>query len=320
MGRCDEGGGGGEQAPLHAGRSVVLPYRGGVDESRIFGNFVRSVMNSGVDELVVGIDRDAGEYPEIAKALCEHGGRLRAVTVLSSGEWGFRFAEVLWHLIGAARHDLVLVTNVDEMPSADALGPPHKAGAVEGYVLESGPDARWGKSALPKWTGTFWVWRPALGSYFDLGLYRLIRDGGDSFFFWSAVRKGLRYHVRQGPWIETRGDNHMDLGWYRWKNGFRDSATAQGTWGKIALHRRLARNLAAVRGLPWADDMWYAAGWILAMIRPNSYWAAQARELDDADWIHQGRKPYDDIWRRWWRRKKSGGAVVVHGYRCDVAS
>lgn len=291
-------------------RSVVLPYRGAGTEPHTLLDFCEMVMQSDVDELVIGVDRDISEYPEIGKVCGRYGCRVRAVQVPASPNWGFRFAAVLWHLVGTAKHDLVLVTNVDEMPSASALGPPHRAGR-NGYVLESGPDAKWGETVIPRWTGTFWVWRPALGKYFDLALYRLIRDGGDSFFFRSAVKAGLRYHVRQGPWIETVGGNHTDLGWYRWKVGFRDGVAAQEAWSKIVVHRRAARNLVVMRRLPWVNNTWYAVGWLSGMARPNSYWAAQARELDGANWLHQGRLPYDDLWKGWWRRKPSSEAVVV---------
>ena len=178
----------------------------------MLADFVQAVMQGGIDELAVGIDRDIGEYPELEEECARYPGRVRAVTVPPSPEWGFRFAAVVWHLIGDARHDLVLVTNVDELPGPAALEPPRRAGIAPGYVLESGPTARDGPLAIPVWTGTFWVWRPALGRYFDLGLYKSIRDGGDSFFFWSAVRAGLRYHLRQGPWITVRGGGHADLG------------------------------------------------------------------------------------------------------------
>ena len=180
-------------------RSAVLPYRGGGEEPRILLGFCETVMGSDIDELVIGIDRDKCEYPEIEKVRGLYGDRVRAVRVPASPEWESRFAAVLWHLIASARYDLILATNVDEIPSKQALAYPHKAGRVPGYVLESGPADRGGAPVLPYWTGTFWLWRPALGDYFDLRLYKRIRDGGDLFFFWAAVKAGLRYHRQQGP-------------------------------------------------------------------------------------------------------------------------
>ena len=294
-------------------RSAVLPYRGTGEEPRMLRDFVQAVVGGGIDELVVGIDRDIGEYPELEEECARNPGRIRAVTVPPSPDWGFRFAAVVWHLIGEARHDLVLVTNVDELPGSAALEPPRRAGIARGYVLESGPPARDGPLAIPMWTGTFWVWRPALDRYLDLGLYKRIRDGGDSFFFWSAVRAGLRYHLRQGPWITVRGGVHVDIWWYRWKSALRESATAQHAWSGVAIHRRAARNFVAIRGMVERKEWWSLAGWLAGMARPNSYWAAQARSLGDIDWLHQGRLPYDDLWRRWWKTSPSSEAVVAHG-------
>ena len=303
-------------------RSVVLPYRGGGEEPGLLRDFCETVMRSDVDELVIGIDRGESEYPEIAEACGRYGGRVRAVVVPPSPEWGSRFAAVLWRLIEGARSDLVLATNVDEVPSAEALGPPHRAGLAPGCVLESGPPEReWDAGPpAPGWTGTFWVWRPALGRYFDLRLYKRIRDGGDFFFFWSAVKAGLRYHQRKGPWITVRGGEHTDLGWVRWKDGLRASACAQEAWRAVAVHRRAARNLVAIRGLAGNREWWHLAGWLAGMARPNSYWAARARDLHGADWLHQGRLPYDDLWRRWYRRGPTEEAVVVHGLSWAAAA
>lgn len=105
----------------------------------------------------------------------------------------------------------------------------------------------------------------------------------------------------------------MELGWFRWKVGLKESAAAQDNWAKIALYRRVARNFVAIRGIRKEEDRSYLAGWISAMLRPNSYWARQSRILSDADWVYQGRLPYDDLWRRWWRRAPSSKAVTVHG-------
>ena len=296
-------------------RSVVLPYRGVGEEPRILLGFCETVMRSDIDELVIGIDRDEREYPEIEKARALYGDRVRAVKVPASSEWGSRFAAVLWHLIAAAMHDLVLVTNVDEMPSKRALGFPHKAGRMPGYVLESGPPECGGAPVLPYTTGTFWLWRPALGDYFDLRLYKRIRDGGDVFFFWSAVKAGLRYHRQQGPWITIHGAEHWDLGWCRWKEGLRASTHSQKKWGGIAAYRRAARNLVCVlEVVRRKKDIWYLAGWLAGMIRPNSYWATVSRTLNVIDWVHQGRLPYDDLVRRWWKRAPSHEAVVVSGH------
>ena len=294
-------------------RSAILPYRGAGEEPRMLRDFVRAVVQGGVDELVVGVDRGVGEYPELEEECARHPDRVRAVTVPPSPDWGFRFAAVVWHLIQDARHDLVLVANVDELPGPAALEPPRRAGIAPGYVLESGPTASDGPLEIPVWTGTFWVWRPALAGYLDPKLYRRIRDGGDSFFFWSAVRAGLRYHLRQGPWITVRGESHDKIGWYQWKNGLRESARAQRAWSEIAVHRRAARNFVAIRGMWEQREWWRLRGWLAGLARPNSYWAAQARALDDTDWLHQGRLPYDDLWKRWWKRAPSSEAVVAHG-------
>lgn len=294
-------------------RSVVLPYRGAGNEPQILLTFCETVMQSDVDELVIGVDRDVDEYPEIKKVYGLYGTRVRAVRVPASPDWGFRFAAVLWHLIEAAEHDLVLVTNVDELPSKQALGPPHKAGHIPGYVLESGPLERGGAPALPFWTGTFWVWRPALNDYFDLRLYKKIRDAGDIFFFWSAVGAGLRYHRRKAPWITISGKEHGDLGWVKWKGGFWESVHAQRAWGGIAVHRRAARNLVSVSGAVRQKRWWHVMGWLAGAMAPNSYWATQARTLHFIDWLYQGRLPYDDLLKWWWRRASSGEAVVVHG-------
>lgn len=124
---------------MRQGRSVVLPYRGDPDEAGMLPGFVRIIMQSDVDELVIGIDRDAHAYPVIADACRQYQGRVRAVVVPASPDWGFRFAAVVWHLIGEARYDLVLVTNIDEVPSSGALGRPQKVGMDDRYVLESGP-------------------------------------------------------------------------------------------------------------------------------------------------------------------------------------
>lgn len=305
----------------HAGpRSAVLPYRGGGDEPRILRSFCEAVMRSGIDELVIGTDRDESEYPEIEECCRAYSGRVRVVKVPASPEWGSRFAAVLWHLIASAKHDLILVTNVDELPSRWALEPPHKVGRAPGYVLESGPPERGGAPVMPYWTGTFWVWRPALDRYFDLRLYKRIRDGGDLFFFWSAVRAGLRYHRQKGPWITIHGEEHADLAWCRWKEGLRVSAQAQKAWGRVAVHRRAAKNLVTVLGIAKRKDCWYLAGWLTGMIRPNSYWVAMSRRLHVQDWVHQGRLPYDDLWRRWWRRTPSREAVVVHGHDTAAAA
>lgn len=311
-----ERGAGGAKGPLQRGRSVVLPYRGDGDESRMFPSFVQNIMKGDIDELVIGVDRDAHEYPEIADASGRYLGRIRAAVVPASPDWGFRFAAVVWHLIGAARHDLVLVTNIDEVPSSGALGPTQKVGTDDRYVLESGPvwsEGRGERTQIHGWTGTFWLWKPALGRYFDLPLYKSIRDGGDTFFFTSAVAAGLRYHVRPEPWIRIARKGHMELGWFRWKVGLKESAAVQNDWAKIAFYRRAARNFVVMRRILKDEGRPYLAGWISAMLRPNSYWARQSRMLSNEDWFYQGRLPYDDLWRRWWRRAPSSKAVVVHG-------
>lgn len=308
------------QGAPRQGRSAVLPYRGGPDEQRMLPGFVQSIMEGGIDELVIGIDRDACEYPEIAGVCSRYRGRVRAAVVPPSPEWGFRFAAVVWHLIGGAEHDLVLVTNIDEAPSGSALGPTQKVGKDDRYVLESGPVEGDDATSLPGWTGTFWLWRPALGRYLDPSLYKTIRDGGDAFFFWSAVKAGLRYHVRPEPWIRTDRAGHMELDWFRWKVGLREGAAAQDAWKGIALYRRAARNLVAIRNILREEDGPYLRGWLSAMVRPNSYWARQSRALSDVDWVYQGRLPYDDLWRRWWRRAPSSRAVTVHGRPPKAAS
>ena len=301
-------------------RSVILPYRGGGEEPRILLGFCETVMRSDIDELVIGIDRDECEYPEIEKVRGLYGDRVRVVKVPASPEWGSRFAAVLWQLIASARHDLVLVTNVDELPSKRALGSPHKAGRMPGYVLESGAPKRGGAPVLPYWTGTFWLWRPALCDYFDLRLYKRIRDGGDLFFFWSAVKAGLRYHRQKGPWITIHGAEHGDLGWCRWKEGIRVSAHAQKKWGGIAAYRRAARNLVCMLEIVRRKkDIWHLAGWLAGMTRPNSYWATMARTLHVMDWVHQGRLPYDDLVGRWWRRAPSREAIVAYGHDAPPA-
>lgn len=311
-----DGGAGGAKMPPRRGASAVLPYRGGGDEPGMLPGFVQNIMEGGIDELVIGIDRDTHGCPELADAAARYPGRVRAAVVPASPDWGFRFAAVVWHLIGEARHDLVLVTNIDEVPSRGALGPTQKVGTDDRYVLESGPVWSGGGGARTQiygWTGTFWLSKPALGRYFDLPLYKSIRDGGDAFFFTSAVAAGLRYHVRPEPWIRTVRKGHMELGWFRWKVGLRESAAAQDDWSKVALYRRAARNFVAMRRILADEGRPYLAGWISAMLRPNSYWVRQSRALSGVDWVYQGRLPYDDLWRRWWRRAPSSRAVVVHG-------
>lgn len=140
---------GGTADPQRQGRSAVLPYRGDPEESGMLPDFVRAIMQCDVDELVIGIDRDAHEYPEISDAASRYPGRVRAAVVPASPDWGFRFAAVVWHLIGEARHDLVLVTNIDEVPSGGALGPTQKVGKDDRYVLESGPVVDEGGGANP---------------------------------------------------------------------------------------------------------------------------------------------------------------------------
>lgn len=301
------------QGSSQPGRSAVLPYRGDPDEARMLPGFVQTVMQGGIDELVIGIDRSAHEYPEIADACDIYPGRVRAVVVPASPDWGFRFAAVVWHLIGEAKHDLVLVTNVDEMPSSGALGPPQKAGRDDCCPLESGPAESGESTPLPGWSGTFWVWKPALGRYFDPSLYKNIRDGGDTFFFWSAVEAGLRYHIRQAPWTKITREGHMRLDWFRWKAGLREGAVLQGELMGKVFYRRAARNFVAIRKILKEKDVAYLAGWLSAMLRPNSYWARQSRAMNIADWVYQGRLPYDDLCRQWWRRAPSSRAVMVHG-------
>lgn len=184
MGKDDEVAG--LKGARRAGRSAVLPYRGSTEASLLPG-FVPAVMQSGIDELVVGVDDDVCAYPEVADACELHGSRVRAVRIPTSPDWEFKFAAVLWRLIDSAEHDLVLVTNVDELPSGMALGKPERGRAGD-YVLESGSDTTSSAAKILAWTGTFWLWRPAPESYFDLEEYKRIKDGAGLFFFYSAVR------------------------------------------------------------------------------------------------------------------------------------
>lgn len=157
-------------------RPAVLPHRGGFDESGLLSGFVRAVMQGNIDELVIGVDDDVRAYPEVAKASKLHIRRIKAVRGPAPPEWGTGFVAVLWHLIGGAKRDLVLVTNVDELPSGVALGKPESAGGAGDYFLESGPDTTPDAANIPAWTDTLWLWRPALESYFDLRAHRWIMD------------------------------------------------------------------------------------------------------------------------------------------------
>ena len=299
-----------------AGRSAVLPYRGGKDESGLLAGFVQAVLRSDIDELVVGVDDDADSYPEVARARRRHGDRLRVVQVPPSPDWGFRFAAVLWHLIQCAKHDLVLVTNVDEIPSGMALERPRRAGRSEHYVLESGFDTADDEVNLPGWTGTFWLWRPSLEKYVDVGDYKRIRDGGDSFFFWSAIGAGLRYHSRHGRWITLRRKPHSELYWFRWKSGLRECALGYRREGSPpGLARRMVRaakvswSIAAGRG-----DRWYHAGWLAGLLRPRAYWTTAAQGMGYFEWAWQGSLPYEDLCKRWWRSRPSMPAYRMATY------
>lgn len=299
----------------HAGRSAVLPYRGGADEAGMLPGFVSTVMQGGIDELVIGVDGDIRAYPEVTKAYKAYGGRVRAVRVPSSPDWGFRFAAVLWHLISSAKHDLVLVTNVDELPSRAALGWPERAGGADGYVLESGSDTTPDSTDIPAWTGTFWLWRPALESYVDLGEYKKIRDGGDSFLFRSAIRAGKRYKARHGMWVTLRRESHMDLHWFRWKMGLYDCAMSYRKTGVPPLASRMAGSVRMLRGIVLGGagrsgrDRWWYAGFMAGLLRPRSYWTVAAQDMEDLEWVWQGRVPYDDLFRHWWRRGPSAQAL-----------
>lgn len=300
------------------GRSAVLPYRGGSDEAGLLQGFVRTVMQSGIDELVVGVDDDIQAYPEVAEACKVHGGRVKAVRVPASPDWGFRFAAVLWHLIGSAKHDLVLVTNVDELPSEAALEKPEKAGGAGEYVLESGSNTTPDATDIPTWTGTFWLWRPALESYFDLEEYKRIKDGGDSFFFYSAIRAGKKYRARHGLWITLQRKSHMDLHWFRWKLGLLHCAMSYKRQGLPPLASRMVDSARLLRDIVWRGgrsgyDRWYCAGFMAGLLRPRSYWTVAAQGMDGAEWVWQGRVPYDDLFKYWWRRRPSARAFRMEG-------
>lgn len=171
-------------------RSAVLPYRGRVDKSGLLSGFVRAVMQAGIDERVIGVDGDVRAYPEAAKACKLRVGRVKAGRVPASPEWETGFVAVLCHLIGGAKRDLVLVTNGDELPSGVALRNPESGGRAGDYFLESGRDTTPDAISILAWMDTFWLWRPALEPYFDLGAYRRIMDGADSPFFCEELERG----------------------------------------------------------------------------------------------------------------------------------
>ena len=218
--------------------TIILPIKGTKQEFEFAKESIPSILNLHPDELIFGVDSPVdtnlqNHLNDICKTYPKN--KSTFVEVEHNTDWNMPLAHILYDCIQKAKHDKILILNVDNrilpriMDGYNTVGKDNQAicsGFVKFYVktlrdhMTNYFHVRGLKKNLRSWTGVFWIYRPWINKVLSRTEYSKIYNGADTFIFDSVDQHSDYYYEVIQDFVYRGLDyENNDLPWQQFMNG-----------------------------------------------------------------------------------------------------